>query len=102
MGRVMKPRGDSDQVMQIKGLWVQGGLWGGRLILRPSWDGCTLQSAVLQHRYPPEWYLVIVITIIAHAPVEIVDGNGAVDPTSFIVERDGAIDSTGIAVAFDC
>ena len=46
--------------------------------------------------------VVVVIILVAHAPVEIVDGNGAVDPTSFIVERDGAIDSTGIAVAFDC
>jgi hypothetical protein len=47
--------------------------------------------------------LVIVVTIIvAHTSIEVVDGNGAVDPTGIIVECDGAIDSTCIAAAFSC
>ena len=47
--------------------------------------------------------LVIVVAFVAHIPVEVVDGNGAVDPAAgIIVECDSAIDSTGIAGAFGC
>ena len=46
--------------------------------------------------------LVIVVAIVAHIPVEVVDGDGSVYPTGFIVECYSAVDSTCIAVAFGC
>ena len=46
--------------------------------------------------------LVVVVALVAHAPIEIVDGDSAVDPAGVVVERDGAVYSTGVAIAFSC